>query len=276
MWRLQEILAELTGLAAVTLQPAAGSQGELLGLMLIRAYHAERGETGRDEVIVPDTAHGTNPASVTMAGFTLVKVGDGRAREHRPRRPAGEGVRADGRADAHEPVDPRAVRRGDPRASRAPCTRPGGSATTTARTSTRSAASRGRATWGSTSSTSTCTRRSRSRTAAAGRAAGRSRCGTFLEPYLPVPVLVRREDGQLRPRRATARSSIGKVRGLRGAVRGIRARLRVHARLRAGAARDVRDGGAERELPARPAAGRLRASLRPALHARVRPLGARS
>ena len=74
MWRLQEILAEVCGLDAVSLQPAAGSQGELTGLMLKRAYFAERGERERTEIIVPDTAHGTNPASVTMAGFTLVGV----------------------------------------------------------------------------------------------------------------------------------------------------------------------------------------------------------
>jgi glycine dehydrogenase subunit 2 len=64
----------VTGLDAVSLQPAAGSQGELTGLMLVRAHLAEIGETDRTEVIVPDTAHGTNPASVTMAGFTLVAV----------------------------------------------------------------------------------------------------------------------------------------------------------------------------------------------------------
>jgi glycine dehydrogenase subunit 2 len=74
MWRLQEILAEVCGLDAVSLQPAAGSQGELTGLMLKRAYFAERGERERTEIIVPDTAHGTNPASVTMAGFTVVGV----------------------------------------------------------------------------------------------------------------------------------------------------------------------------------------------------------
>jgi glycine dehydrogenase subunit 2 len=75
MWRLQEILAEVTGLHAVSLQPAAGSQGELTGLMLFRAYFADRGEDEqRREIIVPDTAHGTNPASVTMAGYTLVGV----------------------------------------------------------------------------------------------------------------------------------------------------------------------------------------------------------
>jgi glycine dehydrogenase subunit 2 len=75
MWRLQEILAEVCGLHAVSLQPAAGSQGELTGLMLIRAYFADRGEgEQRRVVITADTAHGTNPASVAMAGFELQKV----------------------------------------------------------------------------------------------------------------------------------------------------------------------------------------------------------
>jgi glycine dehydrogenase subunit 2 len=74
-WRLQEILAEITGLHAVSLQPAAGSQGELTGLMLIRAYFEERGEgEKRRKVVIPDTAHGTNPASVTMTGFELAHV----------------------------------------------------------------------------------------------------------------------------------------------------------------------------------------------------------
>ena len=72
MWRLQEILAEVTGLDAVSLQPAAGSQGELTGLMLMRAYFADRGEgEQRRKIVIPDTAHGTNPASVTMAGYEL-------------------------------------------------------------------------------------------------------------------------------------------------------------------------------------------------------------
>jgi glycine dehydrogenase subunit 2 len=72
MWRLQEILAEVAGLPAVSLQPAAGSQGELTGLMLMRAYFADRGEE-RDTIVTADTAHGTNPASVTMAGYRLAK-----------------------------------------------------------------------------------------------------------------------------------------------------------------------------------------------------------
>jgi glycine dehydrogenase subunit 2 len=73
MWRLGDALREITGLDAVSLQPAAGSQGELTGLLLMRAYFADRGEE-RDTVITADTAHGTNPASVTMAGYKLQKV----------------------------------------------------------------------------------------------------------------------------------------------------------------------------------------------------------
>jgi glycine dehydrogenase subunit 2 len=72
---LQEVLAEITGLDAVSLQPAAGSQGELTGLLLMHAYFAERGEDEqRRKIVIPDTAHGTNPASVTMAGYELVDV----------------------------------------------------------------------------------------------------------------------------------------------------------------------------------------------------------
>jgi glycine dehydrogenase subunit 2 len=75
MWRLQEMLAEVCGLDAVSLQPAAGSQGELTGLMLMRAYFADRGESEqRRRIVIPDTAHGTNPASVTMAGYELTGV----------------------------------------------------------------------------------------------------------------------------------------------------------------------------------------------------------
>jgi len=72
---LQEALAEVTGLAAVSLQPAAGSQGELTGLMLMHAYFADRGEDERRrKIVIPDTAHGTNPASVTMTGYELTHV----------------------------------------------------------------------------------------------------------------------------------------------------------------------------------------------------------
>jgi glycine dehydrogenase subunit 2 len=74
MWRLQQQLAEMAGLPHVSLQPSAGSQGELTGLALTRAYHQDRGEE-RTKVLIPDTAHGSNPASVTMSGYQVVKVG---------------------------------------------------------------------------------------------------------------------------------------------------------------------------------------------------------
>jgi glycine dehydrogenase subunit 2 len=74
MWRLQHALGEISGLAHVSLQPSAGSHGELAGVLLTRAYHEDRGEH-RTKVLTPDTAHGTNPATVTMAGYEVVKVG---------------------------------------------------------------------------------------------------------------------------------------------------------------------------------------------------------
>jgi glycine dehydrogenase subunit 2 len=73
IWLLQQSLAEICGLPHVSLQPSAGSHGELAGLLLTRAYHTERGER-RTKVLAPDTSHGTNPASVTMAGYEAVKV----------------------------------------------------------------------------------------------------------------------------------------------------------------------------------------------------------
>jgi glycine dehydrogenase subunit 2 len=74
MWRLQTALGEIAGLPHVSLQPSAGSHGELAGVLLTRAFHEDRGET-RTKVLTPDTAHGTNPATVTMAGYEVVKVG---------------------------------------------------------------------------------------------------------------------------------------------------------------------------------------------------------
>jgi glycine dehydrogenase subunit 2 len=73
MWSLQQALAEIAGLPHVCLQPSAGSHGELAGVLLARAYHEDRGER-RHKVLTPDTAHGTNPATVTMAGLEVVKL----------------------------------------------------------------------------------------------------------------------------------------------------------------------------------------------------------
>ena len=74
MWRLQGALAEIAGLPHVSLQPSAGSHGELAALLLTRAYHEDRGEA-RTKVLTPDTAHGTNPATVTMAGSRWSRSG---------------------------------------------------------------------------------------------------------------------------------------------------------------------------------------------------------
>ena len=74
MYNLSESLAEITGMDKVTLQPSAGAHGEFTGLMIIKAYHQNRGDLKRTKVIVPDSAHGTNPASAMMAGFKIVQV----------------------------------------------------------------------------------------------------------------------------------------------------------------------------------------------------------
>lgn len=74
MYELSEKLAEITGLASVSLQPAAGAHGELSGLMVIKAYHEKRGDLKRTKIIVPDSAHGTNPASASCAGFEVIEI----------------------------------------------------------------------------------------------------------------------------------------------------------------------------------------------------------
>ncbi|MEO0073799.1 MAG: aminomethyl-transferring glycine dehydrogenase subunit GcvPB, partial [candidate division WOR-3 bacterium] len=73
MYELATALAKITGFDAVTLQPAAGAHGELTGIMMVRKYFEEKGEQ-RTEVLVPDSAHGTNPASVTLSGFKPVSI----------------------------------------------------------------------------------------------------------------------------------------------------------------------------------------------------------
>ena len=74
MSELQADLAEITGMDAFTLQPAAGAHGEMTGILIVKAYHAHRQDTKRTKVIVPDSAHGTNPATAAMAGFEIIQV----------------------------------------------------------------------------------------------------------------------------------------------------------------------------------------------------------
>src|SRR5439155_14909143 len=73
LWRLERALCEITGMARATLQPPAGACGEMTGLLIMRAYHAER-RSDRTKVLIPDSAHGTNPASVHLGGFEAVPV----------------------------------------------------------------------------------------------------------------------------------------------------------------------------------------------------------
>ena len=74
LWELERCLLEITGLERASLQPAAGAHGELTGVLMIKAYHRNRGEDFRDTVVVPDSAHGTNLASAAMAGYKVVEI----------------------------------------------------------------------------------------------------------------------------------------------------------------------------------------------------------
>jgi glycine dehydrogenase subunit 2 len=77
LWDLQEILKEVTGMKGVSLTPMAGAQGEFAGVAMIRAYHLARGDDHRNEIIVPDAAHGTNPATATMCGCKVIEIPTG-------------------------------------------------------------------------------------------------------------------------------------------------------------------------------------------------------
>ncbi len=74
MYELQEWLKEIGGFAGVSLQPAAGAHGELTGVLIIRAYHKDRGDSKRTKILIPDSAHGTNPASSAMSGLNVVEI----------------------------------------------------------------------------------------------------------------------------------------------------------------------------------------------------------
>lgn len=74
MYQLQEWLKEIAGFAGVTLQPAAGAHGELTGVLIIRAYHHSRGDDQRNKILIPDSAHGTNPATSAMSGMRVVEI----------------------------------------------------------------------------------------------------------------------------------------------------------------------------------------------------------
>lgn len=77
LYALQRYLSEITGMPGISLTPMAGSQGEFAGVAMIKAYHQSRGESQRDEMLIPDAAHGTNPASAVMCGYKVVEIATG-------------------------------------------------------------------------------------------------------------------------------------------------------------------------------------------------------
>ncbi len=102
MATLEQKLCAITGMSAATLQPAAGAAGELTGLFLMRAFHEANGDDRR-RVIIPDSAHGTNPASVTLGGYEVTTVPDQRARPRGPRGAESVARSRRGRHHADEP-----------------------------------------------------------------------------------------------------------------------------------------------------------------------------
>ena len=105
MFELERMLAEITGMDAVSLQPSAGAQGELTGMLLIHAYHKSRGRKP-SKILVPDTAHGTNPASAALCGYRPIPVASNDKGVLAGKRGQGHGRRHGGDHD-HQPQHPR-------------------------------------------------------------------------------------------------------------------------------------------------------------------------
>ena len=141
---LERWLAEITGYDAVSVQPNAGSQGELAGLLAIRAYHRSRGDDQRTVCLIPSSAHGTNAASAVMAGLDVVVVATDAARQRRRRRPHGPSSSRSAtgwRRSCSRTRRRTACSRRRSARSATPSTRPAARSTSTAPTSTPSSAS---------------------------------------------------------------------------------------------------------------------------------------
>ena len=281
MWNLERALAEVSGLPHVSLQPSAGSHGELAGVLLSRAYHADRGDE-RTLVLTPDTAHGTNPATVTMAGYEVVKVGtapDGGVDLEDLRRKADDRVaclmltnpNTLGLFDANIEEIARIVHDagatlyydGANLNAVMGISRPGDMGFDIVHFNLHKSFTQPHG--------------------GGGPGAGPIAVSDRIEPYLMVPRIVRSEgangDGPAYDLDEDRPKSIGRLRGFQGNY-GVFVRSYAYiCSLGAEGLREAsRDRGAERELPAGPAAaaGRRRAPaarVRRAVHARVRALG---
>ena len=260
MWRLERYLVEITGLpghlAAARRRLAGRADRPDADARVLR--RSRRGRAARHD------HHGRHRARDEPGERHdgRLQAGEGRhrrARQPRPRGSAREGERANRRPDAHQPVHARSLRRGDrggrgdlPRRRCAPLLRRSEPERRRRPLSTGRHGLRHRPHQPAQDVLAAARRRW-------ARAAGRSPCGTSIEPFLPSPQVVR--DGDVFRLDHDRPKSIGRVRGFAGAVRRLRPLVRLHARLRAGAARDVRGCGAERQLPAG-AAARRRSSCR--------------
>jgi len=173
LWELERYLAEICGMDRVSLQPSAGAHGELTGIMLVRAYLASKGNP-RKKILIPDSAHGTNPASSALCGYQVVPVKSGPRGVVEPRAVAEV---ADEDVAAIMITNPNTLGIFEDHIVETPAssTRKAGRSIATGRTSTPLSAWLVPVTWAWMSSSSTSTRPSRRRTAAADRGRGRWR-----------------------------------------------------------------------------------------------------
>ena len=274
LWELERALAEISGMRAVTLQPAAGAQGELTGILMIRAYHRATGEGHRDEVLVPDSSHGTNPATASMAGYRTITIPSA----------------ADGGVD----VDAFRAALG-PRTAAVMITNPSTLGLFEARIGELLDAvhEAGALAYMDGANLNAILGRFKPGEAGfdvmhfnvhktfstphggGGPGAGPVGVGETLVPYLPSPRVLREDDGTFRLERPGERpTSIGRLRSFVGNTGVL---VRAYAYIRAhggvGPARGQRRRGPRRELPQGPPGGHVRHPVRPRLQARVRRLG---